>query len=71
MTQVQTLLGARDTDVAEPSLLFELVGVTEAAGVREYAVLKARDEHRGELEALGRMEGHERDGGLLLVGAFA
>ena len=40
VAQVEALLGAGDADVAEPAFLFELVGIAEAAHVREHAVLE-------------------------------
>ena len=51
----------RDADVEEPALLLELLGVVHGARVREDALLQPREEDRGELEPLGRVERHERD----------
>ena len=48
-------------DVAEAPLLLELLGVAEAAHVREHAVLEAGEEHDGELEALRGVQRHQRD----------
>ena len=59
--QVQPALGAGDPDVGEPSFLLELLLVVERPAVREQALLEAGDEHDRELEALGGMEGDERD----------
>ena len=70
MAQVQPLLGARDADVTEAPFLFELVGIAEAAHVREHAVFEADEEHDRVLETLGRVQRHQRDGarvGVVLV----
>ena len=64
MAQVEALLGAGDADVAEAPFLFELVGIAEAAHVREHAVFQADEEHDRVLEALGRVQRHQRDGAL-------
>ena len=70
--QVQPLAGPGDADVGEPPLLLELLGVAERAQVREGAVLHAGEEHDRELQALGGVQGHQRDDpgllGLLGVG---
>ena len=61
VAEVQPLLGPGDADVAEPAFLFELVGVAEAAHVREHAVFETDEEHDRELEALRRVQRHQRD----------
>ena len=48
-------------DVTEAALLFELVGIAEAAHVREHAVLQADEEHDRELETLRGVQRHQRD----------
>ena len=58
---VEPLLGAGHADVREPALLLELGLVAERPGVREDAVLEAGQEHDRELQALGGVQGHQRD----------
>ena len=65
MAQVEPFTGPGDPDVTEASLFLELVGVAEAAGVREDAVLQAGEEDDRELEALGGVQRHQRDRALL------
>ena len=67
MGEVEPLPGPRDADVGEAALLLELVGLAERAQVGEHAVLHADEEHRRELEALGRVQGHEHDRRLVAV----
>src|SRR5262245_7185605 len=55
------LLGPGHADVAEPPLLLDLLGVVHRAGVRKHALFQPRHEHRGEFEALGRVERHQGD----------
>ncbi len=55
-------------DVGQPPLLRELVGVGEGPHVRERAVLEAGEEHDGELQALGGVQGHEGDDALVDLG---
>ena len=57
----------RDADVTEAAFLLELVGIAERAHVREDAVLEPGEEHDRELEALGRVQRHERDRARLAV----
>jgi hypothetical protein len=63
--QVEALPGPGDPDVGEPPLLLELVGLGERAQVGEDPVLQPDDEHDGELEALGGVQGHEHHRGLV------
>ena len=58
---VEALLRAGETDVGEAALLLELGLVAERALVGEDAVLEAGEEDDRELEALGRVERHQRD----------
>ena len=64
--EVELLAGARDGDVGQAALLLELgrVGVAEG-GVGEDALLHAGNEDHRELQALGGVDGHHRDGVLL------
>ncbi|VWX46794.1 conserved hypothetical protein [Micrococcus sp. 116] len=64
--QEQATAGARQAHVGQTALLRELLLVRHRAGVREHPVLHARQEHHGELEALGGVQRHERDLALLL-----
>ena len=57
----QPLFRPRDADIEEPSLLLELLWVVHGPRVREDAFLHSGEKDRGELESLGRVEGHEGD----------
>ena len=61
MRDEQAPHGAGDADVGEAALLLHLVGLGERPVVREDALLDADDEHRRELEALGRVQRHQHD----------
>ena len=65
--EVELLHGPGDADVGEAALLLELVGLGERAQVGEDAVLQADEEDDGVLEPLGRVQGHQRDLGLVGV----
>src|SRR5690606_15381606 len=60
--QVELLLRARDAHVEETPLLLELLQVARGAAVGDQVLLEADEEHDRELEALGVVQGHERDG---------
>ncbi len=47
-------------DIAEATLLLQLVGLRQALGVREDPLLHPGEEHDPELEALGGVQRHER-----------
>ena len=68
VAEPQALAGACDGDVGKPALLLELglVGA-EVVHMGEDALLHAGDEHVVELQALGGVDGHERDAGLALA----
>ena len=66
--QVELALRARDADVAGAALFLDLIGVHERARMREEALLHADHEDNGELEALGRVQRHERHAVVLDVG---
>ncbi len=71
MGEEQALLGAGDADVAEAALLLELGGFGERPLVGEHALLQPGEEHDGELEPLGGVQGHQHDtgvGGIVAVG---
>jgi hypothetical protein len=63
----ESLLGARDADVAEAPLLLELVRVVHRARVREDALLHPREEDHGKLEALGGVKRHQGDAARLVI----
>jgi hypothetical protein len=65
VAEIEAFLGPCDPDVAQPALLFELVGVADASHVREHAVFQTDEEHNREFEALRGVQRHERDGALL------
>ena len=58
--QVQPLAGAGDTDVGEPPLLLQLLGVAQRAHVREDAVLETGEEDDRELQPLRGVQRHQR-----------
>src|SRR5207247_830742 len=51
-------------NIAEPPLFLDLLGILERPRMGEHALLEAGEEDGGKLEALGRVEGHERDAGV-------
>ena len=53
--------GACHADVAEAALLFEAGGIGEGARVGKKALLHAGEEDERKLEALGGVQGHQRD----------
>ena len=65
----EVLTRAGERDVAQAALLLHLVRLADAAQPREDTLLAADDEHRRELQTLGRVHGHERDavGRLVIV----
>src|SRR3989440_1621701 len=65
VAEIEPLARAGDADVAEPALLLELVGGAPGPHVRKDAVLEAGQEHHRELEPLGGVQRHQRDGALL------
>src|SRR5690348_15443159 len=74
--EVQPLPRARDRDVHEAPLLLDAAVLEHAVLVREETLLEPGDEHAGELEALGRVHGHQLQrvlagGGLALAGLEA
>ena len=66
----QRVHGARHAHVAETALLFEFVGIGERARMREQALLKPGEKDQRKLQALGRVQRHQRDAriGIELVG---
>ena len=61
---------ARHPHVAETPLLFQFLRIHQRARVREEALFQAGEEDQRELQALGGVQGHERDArvGVELVG---
>ena len=59
--------GAGHADVAETALFFDVVGLEHGARVREQALLEAAKENERELQALCRVQAHQRDLGALVV----
>ena len=57
--EVEALPRARDRDIHQAPLFLQAAVVAHRVLVREQALLQARDEHAVELEALGRMHGHQ------------
>src|SRR5581483_6783207 len=64
---VQLLARARHADVAEATLLFDVLILLERVGVRQDAFLHAGEKDDFELEPLRCMERHQRDAFLRLV----
>ena len=60
--EIKLLLGAGDADISQSALLVDLLGVHHRRDRREQPVLHARDEHHGELQALGAVERHHHAG---------
>src|ERR1019366_10109153 len=60
VSEVQPFARAGHPDIAEPPLLLQLVGLAQALGVREDPLFHPGEEHDAELEALGRVQRHER-----------
>ncbi len=63
----QVLAGPGDPDIEEPALLLELARLGERAEVREDPLLQAHHEDRRILQALGRVQRHQRDAGAVAV----
>ena len=63
----QPVARPRHPDVEEAPLFFDVRLGGEARGVRQQVLLDPRDGHRGELEPLGAVQGHERHGIDLLL----
>ena len=59
--RIQPVHRARDADVGEAALFFELGHVGERAAVREDALFQTGQEHVRELQALGAVHRHQRD----------
>ena len=60
--EVESTLGTCDGDVGEATLLLERIALALLGMVGEEALLHAGDEDDRELQALGRVDGHERHG---------
>src|SRR5690606_31233834 len=69
--QIQALAGAGDADVEQPALLLRPARLARRDAVRDEILLDAREEDRVELEALGRVQRHERDGARRVVEVVA
>ena len=67
VTQVEAALRPRDAHVGQSTLLLERGRVGHGPVVREDPVLHPHHEHHRELQALGDVQRHQRDDGLLLV----
>ena len=65
--QVEPLLRAGDPDVGQPALLGQLLRIAHRPHVREHPVLPAGEEHDRELQALRRVQGHQRDHARVVV----
>ena len=64
--QVQALHGAGQTHVRQAAFLAHFLLIGQGTLMREQAVLHAGQEHHGELQALGGVQGHEGDHALRL-----
>ena len=62
MRQIDATPRARDRHVHEAPLLFEPVGFRQTVLVRKKSLLQSSDEDGVELEALGRVHGHQLQG---------
>ena len=68
MRQIKLRHRPRHADVAQSPLLLETLRVLGRHAVREQPLFDAADEHQWKLQALGRMQGHQLDAVLVLVG---
>ena len=59
--------GARHAHIAEAALFFDLIGLHQRARMREQAFFHAGQHHQRELQALGGVQRHQRDLGVLVV----
>ncbi|MNG18421.1 hypothetical protein D3C84_1024860 [compost metagenome] len=62
------MLGARDADIGQTALLFELFVIGERTAVREDAFFHPNDEDYRELQTFGAVHRHEDDSILLFFG---
>ena len=67
MAEIETLTCARDTDIGKTSFFFELIGFGECAHMREDAVFETNHEYAWELKALGRVQCHEHNSGIVVI----
>ena len=61
MHQVEPILGARHADVRQAPLLLQLAIVLERTPMRQQPLLEPDDEDDRELQALGGVQGDQRD----------
>ena len=61
------MLGARDADIGQTALLFELFIIGEGTAVREDAFFHPDDEHNRELQTFGAVHRHEHNSVLLFL----
>ena len=61
MAQIQFPFGPGDPDEKQPALLLGLAIALRGSGVRQEPLLDSNDEHNGEFQPLGGVQGHERD----------
>jgi hypothetical protein len=63
----QPLPSPGDAHVGQPPLLLDLLRLADGAEVGEHALLQAEQEHDRELQALGGVQRHQRDLGVVLA----
>ena len=61
------LLGTRDGDIQQATLLFQFTHAICTHWRRKYVFFQSDDKHRWELQSLRRMNGHQRHLGLFLI----
>ena len=66
--QHQLLHGAGHADIGQAALFLEAAGLFQAHLVREQALFHADQEHQGELQALGAVQGHQLHAVLVFLG---
>ena len=66
MGEGQAPHGPGDAHVGQPALLLQLGGLAQGPDVGEHPVLHAGQEHRRVLQALGRVQGHQRHLGVVV-----
>ena len=64
--EVEALLGPGHADVEQPALFLEVFRQLLGVEVRQHVFFEPGDDDNGELEALGAVQGHQRDPGFAL-----
>ena len=65
--EIDFFFGARQADIHEPTLFFQVARREGAPRMRENAFFQPRNKHAGKLQALGTMERHHMNRFALLI----